>query len=1181
MIQNLLERFCALLILFGSLCLWLCATSWVCVAWVPVLLSSPSSGLLPVALPLMLTAIIFVPPILFSLNWFADLLATIGLYAPALWILNALIRIWSLRILPGGLFVPIAQAKVADYLLKSAKLEDALAKYEQALAAYKKSRWRFFSGAGYSLIRYWHMLLKLGRKQEAQELGSFLLLPVLVHTCTSAARIACAAFMPLLFMTLILRIYEDINIKTFQSRPADQRLARLRPTVDLLDSLYGPAGQEYWCKLLATVYQQSHSGHNHADVVFHANASSRVNPEIASTSLSRDDYLVEKWFWQQALKYAAQCSRKEDEVLIQGELEVCEDHLSLVNSASSGLTDTAVIIANNFERLDTEKLPAISLADALERSQKEYGAEHPFTIEKATLLCLSLEDGGKNKQQRRTLTLQTAHDWLIFCKRLENYLGSSQENQLTAEKSNSAQHSRANTLDYAKLGGRQRLCDWANDTGLILSYMLSAEHFNDDALRLARQTFTLNRAGAPPSEKKVSDLLELSRLFKVNDEYAESRATIREAANTAAKLTVGIKAVELGCICQLEEAQLYFEQQDYTASLQLASQAHHTLASCHDTDSAIFADSLESMAQALAMFSDRVSPEAIQDETESLAIREKLFGKHEIRTARTALHLARLLRASVRLADGSYSKDCHPVLQRAAHLLEDSLTVSRNFGSNHALALLYADTCLEYGYCAISLALHEPAQYENARHLLAEACDIHMFLPDLSAARAKVEDLDALASVDAHEGSMAMARTRVLQASGILDNYVTEILPQLSLAEQIAFSHTIEQHMNSLLAVCQNDSTQIDPKLLSLGGVSGLSGLYDPYKHLLRWKGFLLEQLRLRSNLAHNTSDAETNGLIASHEKLSEQIIDKALQTGSFANGQALQTNKEELERQINARTRARFRELAAISLEPDELQRQLSEHEALIDLYEFAPYSDMQHHYAAVVSTRRTLKWLDLGPTSPINAALDQWRRNLQEPLPERKNTRVSAGWRPSISVAKGDEGAQNGWTRLQTLLSEPLLKMLPRSVEHVWLSDESELARLPWDVLLSDTAGNSSIEVCQIDSPRELLELKRNSSPLNPSDKHILLVGGIDYKLRAHALPGTILEIQNIQKQAEKFKLDPIVLSDAKLDAVLPASRQNVLANLSHCSIAHLATHGYFNEQILGREKTSVECIFLAVYN
>lgn len=1122
--------------LFCGLLLWLSALLWASIAWVPLVIDgAPVSSFI---IPLVLQLIILIPPLLFFPNWLAALASSFWLYGLAQWLLGISARIWGFAALSRSLGVPIVLSQSAIYYRETGDLEKAESKFAEAEKIYLASFWKYFSGACYGLFQFTWLLAKQGKQKQAEELSGALRLPLISNTILSCAWFASAAFIPTLVLTAIFVFFQDININAFHEKPADARIARLLPLVQTVESFYGPEGKEFWCRTFAKMYQETHTGQKQGDVLLKANTSTRVTAG-SDTRSEREDYLIERWFWLRSIQHESRCRRSASCLeALKAELAVCDDHIALSSSLNTKFLSLAHELLSKCMDLyppASKILPENSakenqlvkrLLDNCTKLDKQYSRTDPRALQARLVLAEWLE---LKKGARTALPVlsQIRTDWQKHCD--------------SAGRSNTRSASR-----------------FIQCSGLCLAYLLLNADDKENAVALADKINTYLSSPAYTTNSCIDEFLELSGFYRLAGEYSKARSIVnfagllstkhaQEAAYTAANRQVQAK-------CLLEESRICYEELDYAESYRLAKLCNRNLLQSGKENTELLASSFQNMAQALAQYPDKIS-QAIEAEEQCLKIFRQTLGQKNAKSARAALTLAQLLRKAIWEHEQS-NEQTKALAARAISLLQETLDTSRKFKTNQELALLYADTCLEYGYFAESFK-----NYEHARTLFTEACDLHMFLPGPSAARSKVEDLDNLARIDALQGNMALARNKVLKASDLLEAYLSELVPQLSLAEQIAFSRCIENHMSCLLAVSQNENSELDNKLLRAGGFSSLSSLKEPYKYLIRWKGFLLEQLRLRARASSITNDSQMKQLLAKHKLCSTRILELYAQDlPNEVNLHALERQKDEVERDINAYTRKQFRELAGSALDVSDLQRTLKESELYLDLYKFESFTDKHSRYCAILCTRNTLNIIALNKTDSINQAISQWRDNLLLPFPDRL-------------ISKEEPAAHkiHPWVNLKAQLLAPVSAAIPKSTKRIYISEQDELARLPWSVLFSEDGSESGIETCQSDSPRELIAIRASAGNLLESlppansqaaPPEILFVGGIDYGKRAAPLPGSQAEVKIVKAEAENAGLKTILLSDFMKGAVGKATEERVIAELSKCRLAHLATHGYFNE-------------------
>ena len=142
------------------------------------------------------------------------------------------------------------------------------------------------------------------------------------------------------------------------------------------------------------------------------------------------------------------------------------------------------------------------------------------------------------------------------------------------------------------------------------------------------------------------------------------------------------------------------------------------------------------------------------------------------------------------------------------------------------------------------------------------------------------------------------------------------------------------------------------------------------------------------------------------------------------------------------------------------------------------------------------------------------------------------------------------------------PIARQMPKTVKRIIVSPDSELARIPWQLLAAETHQ----ELTQIVSPRALASLRRTRMATTVPER-ILLVGAVNYEAASQGevdlndwadLPETVQEVARVRELAVANHIDPIELSadeptKAKVTPLLPG-----------VAYVHLATHGFFFKEI-----------------
>ncbi len=1111
-----------LLVLFFSLVLLSSALLADTLGWLILIVNNPKTELIRLEPALAITLIVVVPPFCFSFNWLAALFSGIGLYSVSQRILSFLVKIWSLPLMPAGLGVPIAEAQAADYYRESGNPAQAEVKYELAFSRFKASIWKYFSGASLSFFNYYRMLQKLGRHDQAREIFQKNLIPLITYLTWSGFRIACCALIPIVWMNLVIRLYEDINAKQvqlrklnkevitgeFQTRGFNERLSHLQPALESVEWLYTPEGRIVICGGIASAFLEA--------VKLQTGAAKINQDKIAAfhvqerpADFARNNYLLAKWFLERALRYQAACPHHAQNYSYIGEcLDKCNKRLEDLYRVASVLLEEAL-------RIRKEMTSINSLANS-------------HLICKLSEIDSLFSAVLQNKKDVSATLLWTAHDWL---KKAEYHL-------IDKRKQISDSNLASESL------GQEEIEKNLHQSGLILVYLMYNQKLDQEAQILGKQLRKLDEESVSLPELKCNRLLELFGPYLRSAQYVEARSLLQATKQISFGIKNKDKQAKVQSECRIAESNLCFEKEDYAAAVHIAKNNLDTL-NQEAVNGEELANTYECLAKAQSFMNGKID-QAVANQKSCLELRQKLYGRLDLRTLKTSVQLLYLIRLQLEELGGGKAKikDLAEHSRFITHLVR-TLELQESRRNDNDFLLLAADANYELGNLFKAYQKYEPA-----RQCFANACNFHMFRTESSGVRATVRDMNAMASLDVLEGNSQSARRRVLWASTLLADYINETYPGLSLAEQIALSHAIEIQMNNLLAV--------------MTACNDKSNLSYPYGHLLRWKGFLINQMSRKALAIRNSKDHELKKLLSKHHDIVSMILEAYMKTDSDEERfQMLAEQKEELERKINeANRKVLSNNKESLATLPD-LQAALGNEEALVDLYEYRPYTDRHSHYGAVITSKSSTSWIDLGHTADIDNAIEAWRNNLASPLPESKT--------------EGIDKSSNPWSALQKLLAVPIKKEISSSIKRIWVADDNQLARIPWNVLLSD----SSRGICLVDSPLELLSLKKyaTQSAEKPDTKlqNFILVGGINYQGRASALPGASKEIALLRQSAERADLEPIVLSDTIPDSFAPATRENVISAFAKASLAHLATHGYFRDASLINSESGERSISL----
>lgn len=797
------------------------------------------------------------------------------------------------------------------------------------------------------------------------------------------------------------------------------------------------------------------------------------------------------------------------------------------------------------------------LYEVLEETKAKFGSSHPFTLEAELALAIAYESMHASS---RPLAYKSSLSWLTTCDQLARasksaYLNSKRDAELPTV---------FREKIFSKLSSKSaaELRRWMNDSGAILALLLWGHGEQELAVKVCNALVNLSMQDYP-TEDAVGRILFSARLLMAENEYAQAHLCLTAAQKLAMSISSGDGENRLQAVarCKLEEARLSCLELDFGKAAESAMSALADLNRAGDLKSlsadAIRADVFEQLARALATRPGKIA-EAIDFQTKCVQLRRRRFGENGSVAVMAQLDLAKLLTRKARSFTGesSAAKQIRADdLAKAKRLLNKVIIACKKYQQTNVEVLRQdrnLSMILPRAYFELGVAGCIAGQFGEARESFENARAIDFSSAEPNQVLSQVADLDALANIDMKEGNLENARKMISRSSKLLDEYAIAAISQLSLAQQIAFSKNLKSHMDILLAACNGDDCK------------------EAYSELVKWKGFLIEQFKARADVLREEKLAALSKIIKMHGDVSRRLMilnqqdagDPVVQEQEV---KKLQDEKEKLERQINLATAEKIDRLAHKSLSSDSVRNALQDEEVLIDFYEFAPelWSN-ETEYAAFICSPGKVSMLKLGPSRVIDKQIGLWRtwEGLNDLL-------------PAAGVANSEPPAdpvQNSFAELKRLLSGPLRNAIPKQCAKVWACDEGQLSRLPWSLMLSSSTGEPGYEVSQVDSPRELLNLK-SQRPTATKTEQILLVGGIDYSRHvppAPALEHAAKEIDQIRKEAEPHKLNVLVLSEKLGSAFKAPTHANVLSEMSRSRFAHLVTHGFFRQSEYNEDET-----------
>jgi tetratricopeptide (TPR) repeat protein len=212
------------------------------------------------------------------------------------------------------------------------------------------------------------------------------------------------------------------------------------------------------------------------------------------------------------------------------------------------------------------------------------------------------------------------------------------------------------------------------------------------------------------------------------------------------------------------------------------------------------------------------------------------------------------------------------------------------------------------------------------------------------------------------------------------------------------------------------------------------------------------------------------------------------------------------------------------------------------------------------VLAPGQPVRRVDLGEAEVIEDALEAWR----QAIAQRRS-------HPAATV-------------LRQRLWQPLARHFPAGTHTVYLAPDGPLSRLPWAALPGDRPGTILLEqytLATLPHGEMLLEqLLHKATPLDGKTT-IVALGGARYDDKPSPGSGNSLALRGPVRDDPSLHWEFLAGSEKEARTLQQMGGERVLLlrgqqasvsrlceELPHCRLAHLATHGFFNQRLFQQE-------------
>ncbi|MCI0490795.1 MAG: tetratricopeptide repeat protein, partial [Blastocatellia bacterium] len=592
-------------------------------------------------------------------------------------------------------------------------------------------------------------------------------------------------------------------------------------------------------------------------------------------------------------------------------------------------------------------------------------------------------------------------------------------------------------------------------------------------------------------------------------------------------------------------ALFYKAKGDYTKAEPLCQRALAILEKLLGSEHPSVAASLNNIAGLYESKGDYAKAEPLYKR--ALAILEKTLGQNHTYVAASLNNIAELYRAV-----GDYTK-AEPLHQRALAILEKAL------GSNHPNVATSLNNLALFYKAKGDYTKAEPL-YERSRAIIEKALGSNH--PSVAAS------LNNLATLYEAMGDTARAVNFSVRAAGVSEHNIALNIAAGSERQKLLYLATLSGETDWAVSL-HIRSAPSDP-----------TARRHAFTTILRRKGRVL--------------DAMAGSIAALRRRLNpqdRQLLDQFLATrsqhaalvlagpGKTSLSQyrlqitSLQELEEKLESDISRRS-AEFRtQTQPVMLES--VQAAIPQGAALVEFVLFYPFNAKENKWGAprfaayVLGNRGEPSGIDLGEAGAINKAVEELRAMLRREE-DKPLSDIEREVKPRARA-------------LDEMVMQPVRRLLGQT-RRVFLSPDGALNLIPFAALV-DEQGRYLVEqysFTYLTSGRDLLRLQAGSENKQTAvivadpdfGEQAKAASGRDLKIKEGAATSQVVSTSAVDFSKAFFPPLPYTAEEAKeLKAILPdatvftreQATEAAVKQVAHPNILHVATHGYFLEDVV----------------